>query len=161
TAGWQAFTLPAAPGRAALTVAFGGAGRHGWGRTLPSGVREQAEGDGKTLSHLYPALGLAPRRTVTRFHRTALAHRLPSAVPAADGLAHGAGLGLAAPRTVAVVPHGAGKEHQRTEYVFAADGPLAERRLVRMPGKEVLRREVFGPDGTVTVTRAGAKEGRV
>ena len=119
--------------------------------------------DGKTLWHLYPELGLAAKRTVSRFHRLDFAHSLPWTLPLPEDLAHGADLVLLAPNTVAVVPHGAKDAsdkpvpHVQLHFVFA-DGRLVERRLVEMPAKKVLRRESYSAEGTFTLLDAAGKK---
>jgi hypothetical protein len=164
-ADWQALTFPAEGKRPALTLTFNGAGRFAYDRTLTSGLRERVVCDGTTLWHLYPDLGLAARRAVSRFHRLDLGHLVPWALPQPEDLARGADLRLAGRRTVAVVPHGAGKlkgsdgkplPHVEMHLVFA-DGWLSERRLVEMPAKKVLWRQTYA-EGTVKEVAADGKE---
>jgi hypothetical protein len=155
-AGWRTFTIPAEGDHPAVSVTFDGAGRHASQRTLPSGLRERVVCDGKTLWHAYPDLGLASRRTVSRFHRLDFAESVPWALPAPEDLARGADLRLIGDDTVALVPHGAGGKgkdgkvppHNELHFIFATER-LAERRLVRMPGKKVLWRETYSADGVV------------
>jgi tetratricopeptide (TPR) repeat protein len=166
-AGWQAVTFPAEGGGPGLTVVFDGQGRHAWQRTLPPGIRERVVCDGTHILHLYPQLGLAARRPVSRFHREDFAALVPWAVPPADDLARGADLKLVDAHTVAVVPTGAEALKDRKgrpvpylalRLVFAEDGKLAERRLVRMPKGEVLLRQVCEPGGTVRLLDGKGKE---
>jgi hypothetical protein len=155
--GWRSYTFPAEGNAPAWTVTFDGTGRYAWERRLAAGLSEQGVCDGTTLLHLYPDLGLASRRTVSRFHRLAFARLVPWALPPAEDLARGADLRLAGERTVAVVPHAAGGKDRagkplpsfQVRLVFRADGPLAERRVLDMSTEKVLFREVYTPDGTV------------
>jgi ferric-dicitrate binding protein FerR (iron transport regulator) len=150
-AGWRTLTVPAAGGLPAWSVSFDGSGRYAAERVLSSGLKEHVVCDGKELLHLYPELGLGARRTVTRFHRADLADLVPWALPPAKDLAHGYDVKCADERTVALVPCGLKEDDRATvlHLVFADDGRLAERRLVEMPKKTVLRRETYGADGTV------------
>jgi hypothetical protein len=163
--GWRALALPAEGERAALTVLFDGQGRYSYERVLPIGLRERVVCDGKTLWHLYPDLGLAARRGVSRFRRLAFARSVPWAVPPAEDLARGADLRALDERTVAVEPHGAGakdREGKPRPYVelrlVFAEGRLAERQLVRVPSGKVLAREVVPEDGTVRELDGDGKE---
>jgi tetratricopeptide (TPR) repeat protein len=166
-AGWQAVTLGGEKDHPGLTIVFDGTGRHAWQRTLAPGIREQVACDGKTLRHLYPQLGLAARRHVSRFHREEFWNLVPWAVPPAEDLAHGADLKLIDKGIVALVPHGAdaikdakGKpvSYPRLHLVFGEDGRLAERQVVKMPKGDVLLRQVCEPDGTVRLLGKGDKE---
>jgi len=98
-AGWRSLT------RSATTIRFDGQGRFAYERELPPGIREVVICDGKTLMHVYPQLGIAAQRPISRFHRLDLAEMLPWFVPSADDLAHGADVKLLDDNTVAVVPH--------------------------------------------------------
>jgi hypothetical protein len=150
-AGWRTATFPAAGGRPAWSLAFDGSGRYAFERVLGSGLREHVVCDGKELLHLYPELGLASRRAVTRFHRAELADLVPWALPPAKDLAHGFDVCSAGERTVSLMPHGLKIDQEAVvlHLVFAADGRLAERRLVHTAKNKVLRRETYGEDGTV------------
>ncbi len=158
-AGWRTITFPAAGGAPAWSVSFDGSGRYALERMLPSGLQEHAVCDGKELLHLYPELGLASRRTVTRFHRRELADLVPWALPPVKDLAHGFDVKAVGERIVALIPWGHKAEEPVVvlHLVFAADGRLAERRLVEMPKNKVLRRETYGEDGTVKVLDAEGK----
>src|SRR5262249_715207 len=79
SARWQRLTLPGADDT--TTFVCDGAGRYHLERTLSTGLKEVVICDGKTLLHLYPELGLAARRSVTRFHRAEFGHVVPWAVP--------------------------------------------------------------------------------
>jgi hypothetical protein len=158
-AGWRTITFPAAGSRPAWSIFFDGSGRYAFDRVLDSGLREQVVCDGKELLHLYPELGLASRRAVTRFHRAALADLVPWTLPPAKDLAHGFDVRSAGERTVAVLPGGLKADQPAVvqHLLFAADGRLAERRLVRMPKNQTLRRETYGEDGTVRILDADGK----
>ncbi len=165
--GWRTLTFPAEGDWPAFRITFDGTGRYAYERTLPPGIRERVVCDGRTLLHLYPDLGLAARRAVSRFHRLEFARAVPWAVPAAEDVARGADLKAVGERTVAVVPHGAegrkgadGKPlpYAAVHYVFAADGRPAERRIVEMPANKLLYRQAFGADGTITATDGDGKE---
>jgi tetratricopeptide (TPR) repeat protein len=172
-AGWQSLTLETGAG-AAVPVLFDGPGNFAYERTLPSGLRERVVCDGKTLLHLYPDLGLGARRTVSHFHRTEFAHVVPWALPPTDDLARGNDVRLVGERTVAVVPLGSDLPVRPAglvgpvrppdavcqHLVFAKDGRLVERRLVRTPGDRVLSREVYAADGSVRALDADGKEVR-
>src|SRR5262249_8519556 len=138
--GWQTYASNG------VTITFDGQGSYAAERTLPPGIRERIECDGKTILHLYPDLGIGARRTVSRFHRLDFARSMPWFVPAPEDLARGADLQALDEHTVAVVPHGIddlkddkGKpiSYARVHLVFA-DGRLAERQIAEMPTKKVL-----------------------
>jgi Tfp pilus assembly protein PilF len=165
--GWRTLILPAEGGLPAHGVTFDASGRYAYERTLPPGIRERVVCDGKTLLHSYPDLGLGARRTVSRFHRLDFARSVPWAVPAPEDLAHGADLKVIAERTVAVVPHGAGAlkdgdgkpvPYVQVWFLFAEDGRIAERQVIEMPAKKVLRREVYAADGGMTILDGDGKE---
>jgi Tfp pilus assembly protein PilF len=112
-------------------------------------------------------LGLGARRTVSRFHRAAFTGVVPWALPSAEDLARGADLRLIDDHTVGVIPHGAaGKRvaknkairHREIRFLFAADGRLAERQVVRMPGKKILYRETLAGDGTIEILNKDGKK---
>ncbi|MGE3803615.1 MAG: VIT domain-containing protein, partial [Gemmataceae bacterium] len=132
-AGWRTLEIN---GR---RITFDGQGRYFTRRTLPFGLEETEICDGTTILHLYPEIGLAARRPVSRFHRLALSHRLPWVLAEADDLAYGHDITLKDERTVVMAPRDAAtrkdKEGKLIPYgcfhlVFAADGTLAERRLI-------------------------------
>jgi ferric-dicitrate binding protein FerR (iron transport regulator) len=158
-AGWRTLTVPAAGGVPAWSVSFDGSGRYAADRVLPSGLKEHVICDGKDLLHLYPELGLGARRTVTRFHRAELGDLVPWVLPPAKDLAHGSDVKCVAERTVALTPRGLKDDEEAVvvHLIFADDGRLAERRLVEMPKKTVLRRETYGADGTVKLLDADDK----
>src|SRR5262249_30362416 len=134
-------------------------------RTLPPGIRERIECDGKTILHLYPDLGIGARRTVSRFHRLDFARSVPWFVPAPEDLARGADLQALDEHTVAIVPHGIdsmkddkGKPipYSLVHLVFA-DGRLAGRQIVEMPTKKVLLREICKADGLLAIQDSDGK----
>ncbi len=159
-AGWRTLIVPASGATPSWSISFDGSGRYAVERVLSSGLAEHVLCDGKELLHLYPELGLGARRSVTRFHRVELADLVPWALPPARDLAHGFDLKCVGERTVALVPHGleAKKRAIVVHLVFAADGRLAERRLVETPKDRTLRRETYGEDGVVKVLDSEGKE---
>src|SRR5262249_38723264 len=135
-AGWQTLTIPAASKRAALKVVFNGAGQYAYERTLTSGLRETVVCDGKTLWHLYPEIGLASKRAVSRHHWADFAEMIPWALPAVEHLARGADVKCLDKTTVALIPRGADKmkdadgkpvSYLQVQLHFGADGRLTER----------------------------------
>ena len=125
SAGWQSLTIPAAKGAKAYQITFDGSGRYSWDRTLGNGLRERVLCDGKTLWHLYPELGLASRRSVSRFHRLEWMHALPWLLPLPEDLAHGADLKLIGNDTIAassLTPPGSNQAKGRAMVSSAAVG---------------------------------------
>jgi hypothetical protein len=162
-AGWQMLTLPAEDGQPRVAIHFDGQGKFAYERVLPFGLRERVVCDGQSLTHLYPQLALAARRDATRFHRADLAGMVPWFVPAADELARGADVKLVAPRTVAIVPHGTAalpkdSAYQVVHLIFAEDGRVAARRIVKMPGNETVSTLTLSADGVATRTDGQGKE---
>jgi Tfp pilus assembly protein PilF len=165
--GWLSLEMPAADGHPACTVVFDGTDRYVYERVLPAGMRERVVCDGKAILHLYADLGLGARRSVSRFQRLDFARTVPWALPAAEDLARGADLKVIAERTIAVVPHGAANAkgaddkplpYEQLQFVFAADGRLAERQVVEMPSRKVLLREVIDANGGVRLLDGDGKE---
>ncbi len=154
--GWRKFTSVAGKMRsngAESWFAFDGQGRLRIDRTTADGLRETVICDGETLWHVYPEFGVAARRELSRWHRAAIAARLPWLVPPDDDLAHGANVRLAGERMVDVVPIGevggsgdlpTTRDGQTAGFVklrlvFAKDGRLLERQWIEMPsGKRLL-----------------------
>ena len=180
-AGWQTLTLSTGEGKPGVVLTFDGAGRYTYERRVSFGLHERVVCDGKTLLHVYPELGLAARRNMTRFHRAELTDLVPWSLPPAADLARGCDLEFVAPRTIALVPHGVkeqnvstSRERERPEdtgrsrsrlvrhvqyhLLFAEDGRLAERQIVVMPEKKVLVREIYDGKGGVRVLDADGKE---
>jgi hypothetical protein len=158
TAGWLRLTVPADGGAASYVVYCNGAGQFSWDRVLPCGLREQVYCDGKTLWHLYPEIGLGSKRPFSRFHFAVIGNLVPWLVPAADDLAHSADVLFVEKGVVAVQARAVDKlrdadgqpvPYVRMHLVFGADGRLVERRLVQMPGKQLLARQCYDADGTV------------
>jgi ferric-dicitrate binding protein FerR (iron transport regulator) len=171
--GWQALTFAEEDGMPGYTLFFDSSGRFMVERTLPPGLKERVVCDGKTLLHLYPELGLAARRNVSRFHRADLSTVVPWVVPPAEDLARGADLKRIGERTVAIIPHGAATEKDKDgillpyyaiHLLFAGDGELVEKRLIRMThdkkgwSSETRYRLTLSPDGVVKLLDAGSKE---
>jgi tetratricopeptide (TPR) repeat protein len=142
-AGWQRILLAGSDNGTIFVC--DGSGRYHLERTLSTALKEVVICDGKTLLHLYPELGLAARRSVTRFYRAELTQMVPWALPPVEDLARGADVRLVDERTVAIV----GDQGLCVMLVFAADGRLAERQVADKPGGKVLAREVYGTDGSV------------
>ncbi|MFO0844244.1 MAG: VIT and VWA domain-containing protein [Gemmataceae bacterium] len=149
--GWRSHAVAARHTSPAFTILHDRAARWAWRRTLASGLKEQVICDGKTLWHLYPELGLAAKRDVSRFHRLELAAFVPAALPAPEDLARGADLVLLDERTAALIPHpekeekGKVRPHVQVRFSFGEDGRLAERSWVEMPANKVVRREKCEP----------------
>lgn len=166
-AGWQTRTLGDEKDSSSIRICYDGRGRYRYERTLPLGLREVVICDGKTLWHLYPEIGLASRRSVSRFHRAQIADLLGELLLPAEDLARGADVVLVDARTVAIVPHpvkdGEGQQEKksisyRQHLVFADQGWLAERQVVEMPAGKVIVREVHGAGGLVRLLDAEGKE---
>jgi ferric-dicitrate binding protein FerR (iron transport regulator)/tetratricopeptide (TPR) repeat protein len=164
---WQELTLQGKDGKPAFTFLFDGSGRYIYERVLPLGLRERVVCDGKTLLHLYPELGIGARRQVSRFHRAEIARLVPWVLPPAEDLAHGADLRLKDKRTVAIVPRDVESAKDRdgkqlpyvaVQLLFAEDGRLAQRQVVKMPEGKTVLRETYDPSGTVKVLDAEGKE---
>ena len=149
--GWQRVRLGAAGG-AAPTVTVDRAGRFVYDRTRPGAPAEHVLCDGQTLLHVYPEIGLAGRRTVSRFHRAELTAAVPWVVPPADDLAIGATVTLESEHVVAVTP--LGERGFTTHLVFAPDGRLVERRLVALSDGRTVRQMMFRSDGRVRLVNA-------
>ncbi len=170
-AGWRTITL-GKPGMSTppLRIVFDGSGRYRYEQALPTGLLETVICDGKTLWHLYPEIGLASRRSVSRFHRAELAGLFPWLPLPAEDLARGADLLLVAERTVAIVPHllrdPDGNENRDNKkavslqwrMVFAEDGRLAERQIVLVPSGKVIVQQVYDQDGMEKVLDGKGKE---
>lgn len=152
--GWLRYERAGQP-----AILFDASGRYVVERTLPIGLREEVVCDGATTLSVYTELGLAGTRTVSRHHRAAFAASLPHVVLPAGDLARGHDLEVVAPRIIALVPHNVGdKEHYRRHLVFAENGRLAERQVVRMPGATVVLRQVLLADGVSVKQTIEGKE---
>jgi hypothetical protein len=179
SAGWQAVTIPEKPslGARALTIHANGSGQYVFERVLWSGLREIVVCDGKTLLHLYPEIGLGSKRPVSRYHRAELAGLVPWSLPPVEDLARGANVQAIAANIVALIPASGGVDPRRADrpdrrdqpggsqkerpqekvdnalhvhLVFGDNGRLRERRIVLMPSKKTIYREVYRPGGNVT-----------
>jgi tetratricopeptide (TPR) repeat protein len=164
-AGWQRITFPETKALPEEKLFFNGAGQYAIERLLPLGLREQIVCDGKVLLHLYPELGLAARRTVSRFHRAELLATVPWLVAPAPDLARGADVIRVDDHTVGVVPHRRDEDQEKKDrrylqlqLVFGSDGTLAERQLVEMPARKVHLRQTFDGNGLVRWLNADGKE---
>ena len=156
---WRTVTLPPGGEAGGLTVTFDGAGRYAFRRATDTGLIEKVICDGKTLLHVYPELGLAGRRQVSRFHRRQTAPFLPWVVPPADDLAVGADVLHGGERTVTVRPHlragdGGRSGRPTLQLTFAADGRLTERRLVSAAEGRTVVRQTLAADGAVRLMDA-------
>lgn len=156
--GWQLITLRDPANRIVLEIEIDGQGRFRFEHRTEHGLGEAVVCDGQTLRHLYSELGLGTTRRMSRFHRADLARLVPWLLPPVEDLTIGADLRLIGPNTVAIAPHGfdeaKDKEGQPRPYVrlhlvFAADGSLAERRVVEMPSGKTILRVAYASDGTV------------
>jgi len=157
--GWQKVTVPADGRQPAFAVHFNGAGQFAWDRVLACGLLEQVICDGKTLWHLYPAIGLGAKRAVSRFHQAELQALVPWLVPSAEELARRNDVRLVDKGVVGLAPPGGSEARDeqgkpvpfaQINLVFATDGRLVERQVVVMPGKTVIDRQRYKSDGTVT-----------
>jgi len=166
-AGWQVLTVPAKARTPAWNIFFDGSGHYTYDRMLSSGLREQASCDGSELLHLYPELGIGARRQVTRFQQMQFAQWVPSYLPSADDLAHGADLLAIDSRTVAIMPHAQRRASNIADkptkevcvhLVFAGDGRLTERQLVNVASGNILFKETYSADGTVNRPTAAGKD---
>jgi hypothetical protein len=165
--GWQALSIPADGNWPAYAILFDDKGRYTYERILPPGLKERVVCDGKTLLHLYPDLGLGARRTVSRFHRADFADLVPWFLPPAEDLVRGADLRLINDHTIVLIPHvvasqkgadGKPRTYHQLQFVFAADGKLSERQIVKMPAAQVVFRETYAADGTVKLLDDKGKE---
>ena len=165
--GWRSVTIPDSGGKPVLTVTFDGAGRYAYGRTTWSGLTERVLCDGKTLWHLYDELGVGAERKFGRFYRGELEALVPWALPPAEDLAGGANVTHAGGRIVALTAVGSEEAKDadgkpvpfgRVELEFGGDGRLVERRLVKMPTKEILYRQTFAASGAVRWLDAKGKQ---
>jgi tetratricopeptide (TPR) repeat protein len=155
--GWQMITLCDSDDRVVLEVTMDGQGRFRFDHRTEHGLRETVVCNGETLRHLYPELGIGTTRSMSRFHRADVTRLLPWLLPTVDDLAVGADLRLIGPRTIAIAPHGVDvkdkegqpQTHVRLHLEFAADGRLAERRVVEMPSAKTIARVVYSEEGIV------------
>ncbi len=149
--GWQTVEWKDDEGKTAFRLTTNGQGQLRYERRTRHGLAETVVCDGRTLRHHYPELGLAAKRDVSRFHRAELASLVPWAVLPAGDLAVGADVRLVNARTISIIPINAegSSSHVELQMIFAADGRLAERRVVSRPGDEVRLRVTYSRKGTV------------
>ena len=157
-AGWRTAVVRDKKGAQLLSVDFDGTGRCRYERTTALGLRERVLCDGTNLWHTYGELGVGASRKLSRFHRRRLAALVPWVVPAPEELARGADLLMVDRHTVAVVPHGTDnlkdadgkpRKYAVVRLIFDTDGRPAERRLIEMPSRKTLLRQVFEPGGSI------------
>ncbi len=140
--GWESCKM-AAPGRPAVlksqtrtaggghpTVIADGSGRFVFDREVGEGLREQVIHDGSTLWHLYPEIGLGAKRTLSRFHQSAIQSLIPWYVPSADDLSVEADVKSVGERTIRITR--LKDDAPVAELVFAEDGRLSESRVIGM-----------------------------
>lgn len=170
--GWETMTLAGRNSDEAVTVHFDGTGQYTWKRKVSEGLDEHVVCNGAEVLHVYSEIGLAARRTNSRFHRRTIESLVPWLVPSADELSRGADVVAIADHTVAVIPLRRKRTLEQAEQqesdadvpdeavvvhlVFGNDGKLAERRLVGSSG-QVLLSVTYAADGTVTVTDTHGK----
>ena len=157
-AGWRTAVIRNEKGDELLSVDFDGTGRCRYERTTSLGLRERVLCDGTNLWHTYPELGIGASRKLSRFHRRQLAALVPWVVPAPEELARGSDLVMVDRHTVAVVPHGTDnlkdddgkpRKYAVVRLIFDTDGRPAERRLIEMPSRKTLLRQVCQPGGSI------------
>lgn len=153
-ADWASLTIAARGPIPGFKIHYNGLGQFAYEQTLESGLREQVICDGKSLWHLYPEIGLASRRNMSRHHGQRIAAIHPAFVPSADELARGADVKSIDAFTIAVIPFPeadakADDKQHRVHLIFAADGRLTERRIVEMPLGKVVLKQMFHADGSV------------
>lgn len=159
---WERVTYPANKGGESFTVLCDAAGRHTYSRIVSEGLRELVLCDGQTLTHTYADIGLGSKRAFSRFHRRTIESLVPWLLPSVKELSRHADVVLIDDHTVAIVPkqqEESGKQdgaeasaaNWETHLVFASDGRLSERRIVRSESKKVVWRTVYEVDGTVRI----------
>ena len=140
-AGWRTLTIPASGETPAWSLSFDGSGRYAGERVLASGLAEHIVCDGKELLHLYPELGprcatcgdaLSPGRARAASSPGRCRPRRTWPTDSTSSASTSAGR--------RPVPHGleADRPAVVVHLVFAADGRLAERRLVEVPKNRTL-----------------------
>ncbi|MEK6260894.1 MAG: VIT domain-containing protein [Planctomycetota bacterium] len=152
-----------------------GSGRFVVDREVGEGLKEQVTHDGSTLWHLYPEIALGAKRTMSRFHQSAIQSLIPWYVPAVDDLSVEADVKSVGERTIritrmkreepaALVAAASEKvkpapaPHQiAVELVFAEDGRLSVLRVIDITANKVLAKQTFSADGTVRLLDADDK----
>lgn len=165
-ASWHSVAYPGVGRIPGFKVLANGAGQFTYERVLSSGLTEQVVCDGQSLWHLYPEIGLGTRRPFSRFHFGELSRWAPWSMPRAEDIALGADLRAVDAATIALVPHEspAKKKNDKAppsrelHFVFAADGKLAETRLVEMPANKILARQVVDANGTIRLLDEAGKQ---
>ncbi len=165
TDSWRQLALPGDKDHPEQVILFDGSSRYAYERTPALGLHEIVTCDGTTLLHQYPEIGLAGRRTVSRFHRAELAGLLPWLLPPAEDLARGVDLKCVAPNTIVLEPHWLRdvKPQQKPEtyvvlHLLFKDGRFVERRLVQLPTNKIVAREVYDGTGGVRQLDGDGKE---
>lgn len=175
-AGWQRLVAERNEGLLA-DVVFDGQGRFRVDSETALGMKESVSCDGEHLWHQYPEIGVGAQRVGSRFYGNVAQQLIPWLLPSAEELARGADLVAVDDCTVAVVPqthanptrereqptHSQATSDPQVEQtelrlIFAADGRLAERQIVRSGSDEILLRETYDADGTVRLLDADGKE---
>lgn len=181
--GWESIRLVAVnqkPARQSRIVIADGAGRFKIDREISEGLKETVINDGTTLWHLYPEIGLGAKRSINRFHQSAIQSVIPWYVPTVDDLSLNADVTLAGERTVRIVavkqdspaPANRPKEQEvpaeteskpetvsqlAVELVFAGDGRLTELRLIDAGKNKLLAKQTIAADGTIRLLGADEK----
>ncbi|HLQ45945.1 MAG TPA: hypothetical protein VK137_14495, partial [Planctomycetaceae bacterium] len=137
-----------------------GSGRFVVEREVGEGLKEQVINDGTTLWHLYPEIGLGAKRTLSRFHQSAIQSLIPWYVPSADDLSVDADVKAIGERTIRVTR--LKRDEPPTpqiafDLIFAEDGRLRESRVIDIAANKVLARQTVAADGMVRVFDAEDK----
>jgi ferric-dicitrate binding protein FerR (iron transport regulator) len=159
TRGWRAIMLPAGTTGEKVTIHHDGAEKFRYQRRTLDGLLEQVVCDGRTLLHVYPEIGLAARREMSRHHRAELSRLVPWYLPPAEDLARGAHVTRMGQRTVAITPIESPHREKDTEkkdtkaatwavqLEFDESGRLVSRRLVNTTDNKTLLRVTFDASG--------------
>ena len=157
--GWETVKLIAMDqkpsGHSAASLQADGSGRFVLNREIGEGLQETVVHDGTVLWHLYPEIGLGAKRSISRFHQSAIQSLIPWYVPSADDLSIEADIKLVAERTIRITriktdaDAPAAKPLLAIELVFAESGRLAESRVIDLTAIQVLARQVIAADGLV------------
>ncbi len=152
-----------------------GSGRFVVDREVGEGLKEQVIHDGSTLWHLYPEIALGAKRTMSRFHQSAIQSLIPWYVPSVDDLSVEADVKSVGERTIRITRMKrdeladavtatsekltpAPAPHQfAVELAFAEDGRLSALRVIDITANKVLAKQTFSADGTVRLLDADDK----
>ena len=157
--GWRAITLPASATGEKVTIHHDGAEKFRYERRTLDGLLEQVVCDGHALLHLYPEIGVAARREMSRHHRGQIGRLVPWYLPPAEDLARGAHVTRMGERTVAITPierpqsekEGENKTTKAATWAvhleFDEGGRLASRRLVNTTDNKTLVCVTFDSSG--------------